>query len=77
MNKKRAGYKEKEGEVHDDKLILKLQHEELQERNEEIMRLRSILDGMQVPMEELHLRNTIKHLRAELAKHNQKITSIL
>ena len=41
------------------------------------MRIRNILDGMQIPMEELHLRNTIKHLRAELAKHNKKITTIL
>jgi len=32
---------------------------------------------MQIPMEENHLRNTIKHLRAELVKHNKKIITIL
>jgi hypothetical protein len=36
--------------MQDERIIFKLQHEELQERNEEIMRLRNILDGMQIPM---------------------------
>lgn len=58
-------------------LILKLHSEELQERNEEIVRLRTILDGVEVPAEEAHLRNTIKHLRTELARHNKIILSIL
>lgn len=61
----------------DEKLILKLQQEDLQERNEEIMRLRTILDGVEVPLEESHLRNTIKHLRAELYRYNTLITKIL
>ena len=60
-----------------DKVILQLQQEELQERNEEIMRLRIILDGVQLPAEEAHLRNTIKHLRGELARYNRMITAIL
>lgn len=41
------------------------------------MRLRTILDGVEVPVEESHLRNTIKHLRAELYRYNTLITKIL
>ncbi len=42
---------------------MKLQLDELQERNEEILRLRSICNGTKVSMEEAHLKNTIRHLR--------------
>lgn len=49
-NKKSEEKLKSEAELQDEKIISKLQHEELQERNEEIMRLRNILDGMQIPM---------------------------
>jgi len=35
-----------------------------------------MLDGPDVPAEEAHLRNTIKHLRGELAKYNKMFVDI-
>jgi hypothetical protein len=44
-------------------MIMKLQLDELQERNEEIQRLRTMCNGTQITMEEANLKNTIKHLK--------------
>jgi hypothetical protein len=69
--------KEGHRKVCDDGVLLKLQQDELNARNEEIYRLRTIIGGDPLPSEESHLKNTIKHLKGELGRYNDMMKKFI
>ena len=61
----------------DENALIRIQQEELEVRNEEIQRLRTILGGSFVSSEQANLKNTIKHLKGELNRYSKMIKGMI